>query len=327
MSFALYRRPGGVVFLDDDPDYLEMLAQVMPADWFVRLFVRPVACIELLQAEPPQWDSDAWRQQDIINRWREGVPLISQILDYWREDGTARFGLTQICVVDYSMPAMSGLRVLGDLAGWSGARVLLTGRADEQLAVSAFNRGLIEQFIPKQLPEVRRRVTEAIQKLMATPDARHQQTWRATLSREQHALLCMPAVAAALEGFAARQKWVEHVVTGAPFGILAMDSEARVSWLQLEPRANLAELADMAESLGFDKAAVQDIRIGKKLVDIELQPALGDAHKPTAREAFAVTPDGKLHAALFPLDASFSPGYAASHAAFMSSRSKRDLSD
>ena len=38
MSFALYRRPGGVVFLDDDPDYLEMLAEVMPLDWYVRLF-------------------------------------------------------------------------------------------------------------------------------------------------------------------------------------------------------------------------------------------------------------------------------------------------
>ena len=53
MSFALYRRPGAVVFLDDDPDYLEMLAEVMPLDWLVRLLMRPVACIEMLLAEPP----------------------------------------------------------------------------------------------------------------------------------------------------------------------------------------------------------------------------------------------------------------------------------
>ena len=29
MIFPIYRRPGGVVFLDDDPAYLEMLAEVI----------------------------------------------------------------------------------------------------------------------------------------------------------------------------------------------------------------------------------------------------------------------------------------------------------
>ncbi len=33
MSFPLYHRPGTVAFLDDDPAYLEMLADVMPRDW------------------------------------------------------------------------------------------------------------------------------------------------------------------------------------------------------------------------------------------------------------------------------------------------------
>ena len=73
MSFALYRRPGGVVFLDDDPDYLEMLAVVMPPDWYTRFFLRPVDCINALQQEPPRWEADAWQQQEIINRWREGA--------------------------------------------------------------------------------------------------------------------------------------------------------------------------------------------------------------------------------------------------------------
>jgi CheY-like chemotaxis protein len=185
MTFSLHRRPGGVVFLDDDPDYLEMLAEVMPENWHVRLLLRPVECIHMLMQEAPQWESDAWRHQEIINRWRDGMPLIPNILKYWKEDGTARFALTQVCVVDYAMPAMSGLQVLNELKGWVGSRVLLTGRVEEQLAVSAFNRGLIERFIPKQTPDLRVRLTSAIQGLLDRPDPRHQQTWRATLSREQ----------------------------------------------------------------------------------------------------------------------------------------------
>lgn len=328
MSFALYRRPGGVVFLDDDPDYLEMLAEVMPPDWYVRLFVRPVACIEMLLEEPARWETDAWRQQEIVNRWREGVPLIPQILKYWHDDGSARFGLTKVCVVDYSMPAMSGLRVLSELSGWSGARVLLTGRADEQLAVSAFNRGLIEQFIPKQAPEIRLRLTEAIRHRLSIPNARHEQTWRATLSREQHAFLCDPVIAAALENLSQKHGWAEHVVTGAPFGILALDTKAHVSWLQLEPAEKLPELAEMAESQGWDAATVQDIRSGLKLVDLELRPALGEAHIPKAQQSFPLGGDKpRLYAALFPLEAAFSPGMTASHENFMSSRHDRPLHD
>lgn len=328
MSFALYRRPGGVVFLDDDPDYLEMLAEVMPQDWYVRLFLRPVACIDLLLEEPARWEADAWRHQEMVNRWREGSPLIPQILAYWRDDGSARFSLTQVCVVDYSMPAMSGLRVLGELSSWSGARLLLTGRADEQLAVSAFNRGLIEQFIPKQAPEIRLQLTNAISNRLAAPNARHEQTWRATLSREQHALLCHPAIAQSLENLSQKHGWVEHVVTGAPFGVIALDRHANVSWLQLEPAEKLPELAEMAESQGWDAATVESIRSARQLIDLELQPALGDTHKPRPQPAFALGGDGTiLHAALFPLDAAFSPGMAVSLETFMSSRSERSLQD
>ncbi len=71
MSFPLFHRPGTVVFLDDDPDYLEMLALVLPRHWHVKLFLRPVECINYLQQEPPFWEADAWNQQQLIDHWRE----------------------------------------------------------------------------------------------------------------------------------------------------------------------------------------------------------------------------------------------------------------
>lgn len=328
MALALYRRPGGIIFLDDDRDYLEMLAEVMPPDWYVRLFLRPVACIELLLQEPARWEADAWAQQEIINRWREGTALIPQILRYWRDDGSARFVFTRVCVVDYAMPAMSGLRVLSELSGWSGARILLTGRADEQLAVSAFNRGLIEQFIPKQAADIRLRLNDAIQHLRHLPDARHQQTWRATLTRDQHALLCDPAIAQALENLILRQGWIEYVVIGAPFGVLALDARGSVNWLQLEPANKLPELAEMAASQGWDAPAVQAIRDGEKLIDLELQLALGAQHQAQPRKAFAMeSVPARLYAALVPLHDDFSPGFMRSYERFLTLHGERKLQD
>lgn len=326
MNFPLYRRPGAVVFLDDDLDYLEMLANVMPVNWFVRLMIRPIACIEMLVAETASVELDMWKQQEIVNRWRDGGALIPQILAYWRDDGTSRFSLARVFVVDYSMPAMSGLKVLGALTQWPGSRILLTGRADEQLAVSAFNRGSIQQFIPKQTPEIRQRVTDAIQSLLHKPDARHEQTWRATLSREQTALLSDPSIAQALEKLAAEQNWVEHVVIGAPFGVLALDTAAKVIWLQLEPIDRLGELAEIAESQGWNAAAVQHVRTGRKLIDAELQLAIGSGQKPRLKEAFVMGSEtARLHAALFDVNETYCPQATDSYQDFIASQSLRPI--
>lgn len=328
MPFPLYHRLGGVVFLDDDRDYLEMLAEVMPTDWYVRLFISPLACIELLQQERQRSETDIWSQREIINRWREDASLIAQILQYWREDGTRRLSLIRVCVVDYAMPAMSGLRVLDEVSDWSGSRVLLTGRADEQLAVSAFNRHLIDQFIPKQTADIGRRLTSVIQTQRALADERYQQIWRNTLSREQHTLLCDPLIAQALEQLAASQGWTEHAVIGAPFGVLALNRQGSASWLQLEPADNLPELADMAESEGWDADTIQDIRNGKKLMDLELQLALGASRPPEARPAWVIAGEtGKLYAALFSVPADFSPGAAGSYAHLMATCGERTLHD
>lgn len=324
MSLSLFRRPGSVVFLDDDPSYLDMLALTLPTRWHVDLFLRPRACLDHLLQEPARWETDAWAQQQIINRWREGSPLIPQILRYWTTE-TQRHDLTRVCVFDYAMPGMNGLQALGELVDWSGARMLLTGQADEQIAIDAFNQGLIDRFIPKQTPDISRRLVDAAQQLLDTPDARHAQTWRATLTPAQHALLREPAVATDLAR-RVRALFVEHVVVGDPFGILGLDAEGRASWLQLEPVAGLPELAELAASQDVPVAAVADIRAGRQLIDLELQQAVGEGAPARLAPAFAVG-GGTLLGALFAVDSPASVCQQRSYAAWLASRGPRVVRD
>ncbi len=311
MSFPLFHRPGAIVFLDDDPDYLEMLAMVLPRQWHIKLYLRPQACINQLQQEPPLWEADAWAQQEIVDNWRAGSPLIPQILQYWATQDR-RYDLSRVCVFDYAMPGMDGLQALSELTDWPGGRILLTGQADEHVAVSAFNRGLIDQFIAKQTPDISQHLISVVQRMLDRPLLQHTQTWRAALTQPQHALLQVPSVARQLSALAANT-WVEHVVIGQPFGILGMDADGAASWLQLEPAAGLAELAELAESQGVDAAAAAGIREGRHLVDLELQQALGHSAPPRLLPAFSVGHDGSVLAALFPLELAASergwPGY------------------
>ena len=326
MTFPLFHRPGTVVFLDDDPDYLEMLALVLPRHWHLKLFLRPTECIAHLLQEPPFWEADAWNQQQLIELWREGKPLIPQILGYWSKY-TERYALSRVCVVDYSMPGMDGLQALAELGDWPGSRVLLTGQADEQVAVRAFNRGLIDQFIPKQTPDISRRLIEAVERLLFTSHARHAQTWRVTLTPEQNALLRAPGVADWLASFCAKN-WVEHVAIGDPFGVLGMDASGKVAWLQLETREGLPALAELAEVAGVSPEAVADIRAGSRLADIELQQALSAPRPCTLVPAFAVgaTSSGLL-GALFPVDAPSGPDPNNSYSRWLSRQPKRHVQD
>lgn len=300
MSFPLFASPGSVVFLDDDPDYLAMLQLLAPAAWPVRFYLRPAHCLRQLQQEVADWEADVWAQQEIIDRWhRHGTPLIPQILQYWAQHGARRYGLTQVCVVDYSMPLTDGLQLLDALRDWPGAKVLLTGQADEQLAVQAFNRGLIAQFIPKQAPDISRRLVDAVTQLLVATCQRHAALWRATLTPVQNAMLRTPAMAQALAHWVAAQGWVEYTVIGAPFGILGRNAQGQTGWLQLEPHSGLDELAELAESVGAGPSALTQIRQGRQLMAIELCQALGSKTLPAMAEAFSLGDDDSLLGALF----------------------------
>ena len=298
MNFPLFHRPGSVVFLDDDPDYLEMLALVLPRHWHVRLFLHPEDCIAHLNREPPFWEADAWAQQEIIQHWHAGRPLVPQILDYWSRS-TERYALTRVCVFDYSMPAMDGLQALSRLQDWPGSRVLLTGQADDQVAIDAFNAGLIQQFVPKQTADLSARLLDVVERLLAAPHASYAQVWRATLKPEQVALLREPAIARQLAALAAARQWVEHVVIGDPFGVLGLDAAGSPGWLQLETAVGVSALAELTQMEGMDAAVVADVRAGRKLASLEISQAL---RQPVA-VADAVTLDaaGKVFAAWFPL--------------------------
>ena len=275
MPFPLYRRPGTVVFLDDEPAYLDMLAEVMPEAWDLRLFVHPDDCLRALQKEPARWEIDLWRHQDMLQDWRRGQNLVPLVLRYWREDGLQRYGLCRAWAVDYSMPALNGLQTLQALDPWPASRILLTGRADEQIAVGAFNAGLIDQYIPKQSRDITQRLIRTIERQLADTPAPLAGLWQQTLGRDQRAALAHPPVASALATVAREAGWVEHLVIGQPFGVLGLNDTGAADWLQLERPSGLRDVAELARLHGVAEPDARAIESGVQLFDIELQLNLG----------------------------------------------------
>jgi CheY-like chemotaxis protein len=80
-------------------------------------------------------------------------------------DKPERFDTYSVIVSDYSMPSANGLDLFKCIRKHPAKRVLLTSVADEQIAIDAFNEGLIHRYIRKDDRDFIGKVSEAIDEL------------------------------------------------------------------------------------------------------------------------------------------------------------------
>jgi CheY-like chemotaxis protein len=325
LTISLFHRPGSILFLDDDPEYLEMLGMVIPAHWQVELYSRPSGFGKRMRDEPGRWEADAAAQLQMIERWRQGQALLPQILRYWANN-PLRHQLAKCCVVDFSMPGTNGLQILETLLDWPGSRVLLTGQADEQIAVQAFNQGLIDQFVAKQAPDITRLLLGTLRKLSLAPHPRLNTLWRATLRPAQQSILQIPSVSSALQAYAEKQ-WVEYVILDAPFGMLGLDVNGRCHWLQLEPMSSLPDLSELAASAGLGADVVRSIESGQRLAAVELHQQLGLRGPVRTAPTLSMGDDSSLRAAAFALEAEDLPAPIYPYRNFLEEQGERAIHD
>ena len=70
-----------------------------------------------------------------------------------------------VLIVDYKMPALSGIQLCEALSDTPAKKILLTGYADLEEAIDAFNKGIIHYFIAKDDPHIDEKLHKAINEL------------------------------------------------------------------------------------------------------------------------------------------------------------------
>jgi CheY-like chemotaxis protein len=301
MKLPLYHRPSALVFLDDEVPYLEMLALVLPRNWLSMLYSRSDDFVNLIAKQANDWEKDLQCHRGMIDRWHAGAPLPPQVVNYWQND-IGRFGLSNIAVVDYAMPSANGLDVIQSLPQWPAWRILLTGQADEQIAIDAFNHGLIHRFMTKQTPDLGLRLIEALRHCYLAPLEAHESLWHTALRVEQLALLKDSSVQQSLKGWLDSIDCVEYFTLPEPFGLLALDQTGRAHWLQIEQQSSLDAAAEIAAAAGCNSSDLASIRSGEAMCNAELVHALGGDHPVVIGSATRLDSRGDILKCHFPLE-------------------------
>lgn len=159
--------PSSVAMIDDNDAFLTNLSLRMSDFFSVNTFVDPnEAVLFITKNYSTNVLSDI---QSIVKKGDDAendYPFY--IIDFDRisqiHNNSDRVNICSALVVDYSMPIMSGITFCEKLAEIPIPKIMLTGHVDFQLAVDAFNKGLINQFVVKDSPNMYENLLQAVMK-------------------------------------------------------------------------------------------------------------------------------------------------------------------
>ncbi|MCX4154551.1 MULTISPECIES: response regulator [Paraburkholderia] len=140
--------PASVVFVDDSDSYLDALRRFFPDVSINLFFTRPQTALAFIRKHAREHSlvfapASAGLSEVGLERFVE----TSAERDVLARN--ARFSEVAAVVVDYDMPGLSGVEFLSSISNLRCAKVLLTGVADETVAVKAFNAGIVDLYLRK----------------------------------------------------------------------------------------------------------------------------------------------------------------------------------
>lgn len=262
----LFYYPTQVILVDDDPDFLDAVSLILPRDLSYRLFQS--ARQALVHINNSQQNSDIIRR--VYSSYKTG-PFDSDTLThieinelYKEIYNSQRFNTPSVVVVDYSMPSMNGLEFCASLTNPYIKRILLTGQADTELAVQAFNAGLIDQFISKKDHDLEEKLNRSIAtlqqhyfskgfKLITDP----------VIANSQSRFINNPEFIAYFNALRNRHNFIEYYLIDEPYsGFALLNRKGELAILLILPEPHLEEHISQCSKVGAPRQLLDALRKG-----------------------------------------------------------------
>ncbi len=261
--------PTTVAFVDDSASFLKNLSLRLDPQLAFRLFDSPFAALVALNAgtaTPPAVDAffSPYRHRGETSEARHVIDLNLDLI-HREVHNEQRFEQVSVVVVDYDMPEIDGLEFCRQIRNPATRKILLTGKADEQVAVRAFNEGIIDRFIRKQDSEVMPVLRRAIGELQRAYFADLEQMLSDALAVGSHLFLRDPEFARRFWEIRGELGIVEHYLCCMPEGLLMLDKCGAAHLLLVQTETMLQSQYEIAHDQEAPQALLEALRGGKSL--------------------------------------------------------------
>ena len=141
--------PTKIILVDDDKSFLSVMSHHLSKYFQVETYHDPRQALEailkneakLALLDPSMFVSGEDQELSDLRLDLKKIQAISS--------NKEKNNIATVVIADFQMPDMNGIQLFEKLSHASVMKILLTGNADLQLALDAFNRGLVNKFLVK----------------------------------------------------------------------------------------------------------------------------------------------------------------------------------
>lgn len=235
MHLPVYSHPTLTVLVDDSDSFLRSLSFQLDPMLASQTFHDTTTALQWLRQGPPSGCVPLHVNFDMHNLPADQCNVALDLERIYRiGEQRQRFATPSVLVVDYSMPQMNGLEFCAAVEHLPCKKILFTGAADEKIAVSAFNRGLIDRYIKKSDDHALDILELEIAALQRDYFDTQSETLRELVLLHNYNFLGDPALARLVRELSARMGFVEHYIFPNPTGILFLDKHGKASLMMIE---------------------------------------------------------------------------------------------
>ncbi|AZL16102.1 response regulator transcription factor [Rickettsiales endosymbiont of Stachyamoeba lipophora] len=260
--------PTTVVLIDDNKIFLSNLNMALDSD---RKYLTYSNAIEALKFCKESYHPDNFTKrfaEEIYGEGYQSRAINFNISDLYKEIyNPNRFAQISCVIVDYDMPGVNGLEICAAITDPNIKKILLTGAADEHLAVKAFNQGLISHFISKTDIDAINKVNQAIIEAEKSYfNSLSSMVANLIISDNPYTVLADSAFRELFYNIIKKHNIVEHYLFEEYGCFLMVDKDGNCYRLFIYPEADIEEIAIEEEKKGIlDKATINELK-NKKLM-------------------------------------------------------------
>lgn len=253
-QLPVYRYPALTVLIDDSQSFLTSIAYQIDPQLAIKVFHDTQAALK-------------WLNHAYLNSINNSDPIRvgydDETASFERRNASIeldkiyqiavkrnRFETPAVLVVDYAMPLMNGIEFCQAIQELPCKKILLTGQADEKIAIEAFNRKLIDRYIKKNAPNSLALLEAEIINLQKEYFSQQTKTLSDLLMRHSYSFLNDPAVEALVKELCSRYQFVEYYLFPNPTGILFFDIHGKATLMVLETKTGLQAQLEVAQDYG-----------------------------------------------------------------------------